>query len=39
MNLVKNTTMATLRLGDTAPNFIADSSMGAINLYDYLGDG
>jgi len=31
--------MATLRLGDTAPNFTADSSMGTINLYDYLGDG
>lgn len=31
--------MATLRLGDKAPNFTADSSMGVINLYDYLGDG
>ena len=31
--------MATIRLGDTAPNFTADSSMGTINLYDYLGDG
>ncbi|MFT6797140.1 MAG: alkyl hydroperoxide reductase subunit AhpC, partial [Maribacter sp.] len=31
--------MATLRLGDTAPNFTADSSMGTINLYEYLGDG
>ena len=31
--------MATLRLGDTAPNFTADSSVGTINLYDYLGDG
>ena len=31
--------MATLRLGDTAPDFTADSSMGTINLYDYLGDG
>jgi len=30
--------MATLRLGDKAPNFTADSSMGEINLYDYLGD-
>ncbi|WP_273277701.1 peroxiredoxin [Maribacter polysiphoniae] len=30
--------MATLRLGDTAPNFTADSSIGTINLYDYLGD-
>ena len=31
--------MATLRLGDTAPNFTADSSIGTFNLYDYLGDG
>lgn len=31
--------MATLRLGDTAPDFTADSSVGTINLYDYLGDG
>jgi len=31
--------MATIRLGDTAPNFTADSSLGMINLYDYLGDG
>lgn len=30
--------MATLRLGDTAPNFTAESSMGTINLYDYLGN-
>ena len=30
--------MATLRLGDKAPNFTADSSIGEINLYDYLGD-
>jgi len=30
--------MATIRLGDTAPNFTANSSMGSINLYDYLGD-
>ena len=30
--------MATLRLGDIAPNFTADSSMGTINLYDYLGE-
>ena len=39
MNLKQHTIMATLRLGDTAPNFTADSSMGTINLYDYLGDG
>ncbi len=30
--------MATLRLGDTAPDFTADSSIGTINLYEYLGD-
>lgn len=31
--------MATIRLGDTAPNFTAQSTEGEINLYDYLGDG
>ncbi len=31
--------MATIRLGDKAPDFTANSSMGTINLYDYLGDG
>ncbi|AYN68770.1 peroxiredoxin [Euzebyella marina] len=31
--------MATIRLGDKAPDFTADSSMGTINFYDYLGDG
>ncbi len=31
--------MATIRLGDQAPDFTADSSLGTINLYDYLGDG
>lgn len=30
--------MATLRLGDTAPDFTADSSEGTFNFYDYLGD-
>ena len=30
--------MATIRLGDKAPDFTADSSVGMINLYDYLGD-
>lgn len=30
--------MSTIRLGDKAPNFTADSSMGIINLYDYLGE-
>ncbi|TSJ39183.1 peroxiredoxin [Mucilaginibacter corticis] len=28
-----------LRLGDKAPNFTAQTSLGEINLYDYLGDG
>ncbi|GGF29290.1 peroxiredoxin [Echinicola rosea] len=28
-----------LRLGDTAPDFTAESTAGKINLYDYLGDG
>lgn len=37
MNL-KHAKMATLRLGDIAPDFTADSSMGTINLYDYLGE-
>lgn len=27
-----------LRLGDTAPDFTADSSVGIINFYDFLGD-
>jgi len=30
--------MTTLRLGDTAPDFEQDSSLGRIRLYDYLGD-
>ena len=30
--------MATLRLGDTAPNFTAESTYGTLNFYDYLGD-
>lgn len=30
--------MATIRLGDLAPDFTADSSFGTINLYEYLGD-
>jgi len=28
----------TLRLGDTAPNFVQESSEGTINFYDFLGD-
>ncbi|RKN79968.1 peroxiredoxin [Ulvibacterium marinum] len=30
--------MATIRLGDTAPNFTAETSQGTLNFYDYLGD-
>ena len=30
--------MSTIKLGDTAPNFDAETSEGKINLYDYLGD-
>jgi len=30
--------MSTLRLGDTAPDFEQDSSIGRLRLYDYLGD-
>jgi len=30
--------MTTLRLGDTAPDFEQDSSIGRIRLYEYLGD-
>ncbi|NAS11211.1 peroxiredoxin [Poritiphilus flavus] len=31
--------MATIRLGDMAPDFTADSSEGQFNFYEYLGDG
>ena len=31
--------MSTLRLGDTAPNFTAETSQGPLNFYDYLGGG
>jgi alkyl hydroperoxide reductase subunit AhpC len=31
--------MATIRLGDTAPDFTAETSMGTLNFYDYLGNG
>lgn len=27
-----------IKLGDTAPNFTSESSLGTINFYDYLGD-
>ncbi len=30
--------MAALRLGDTAPDFTAETSQGTLNFYDYLGD-
>jgi alkyl hydroperoxide reductase subunit AhpC len=30
--------MATLRLGDLAPNFDAETTKGSLNFYDYLGD-
>ncbi len=29
----------TIRLGDTAPDFTAETTEGTINFYDYLGDG
>lgn len=31
--------MATLRLGDTAPDFTTVTSEGTLNFYEYLGDG
>lgn len=31
--------MATIRLGDTAPNFSAETTEGVIDFYEYLGDG
>lgn len=31
--------MATIRLGDIAPNFVASSSEGEINFHEWLGDG
>lgn len=31
--------MATLRLGDIAPDFTAETSQGTLNFYDYLGEG
>ncbi len=31
--------MATIRLGDEAPNFDAETSEGKINFHEYLGDG
>ena len=29
----------TLRLGDTAPNFTAETTKGSIDFYDWKGDG
>ena len=31
--------MATIRLGDTAPNFKAQTSEGEIDFYEFLGNG
>jgi len=31
--------MATLRLGDTAPNFKAETTQGTLDFYEFLGDG
>ena len=31
--------MATIRLGDEAPNFTAMSTEGSINFHDWLGEG
>jgi peroxiredoxin len=31
--------MSTLRLGDEAPNFTAQTTKGEINFHQYLGDG
>ncbi len=31
--------MASIRLGDIAPDFTAETSQGELNFYDYLGDG
>lgn len=31
--------MATIRLGDIAPDFTAETSQGTLNFYDYLDDG
>lgn len=34
----KNNKNMSIKLGDTAPNFTSESSLGTINFYDYLGD-
>jgi alkyl hydroperoxide reductase subunit AhpC len=38
INNLKIQDMATIRLGDAAPDFTAETSQGTINFYDYLGD-
>jgi alkyl hydroperoxide reductase subunit AhpC len=38
-NPLKNINIMSLRLGDKAPDFTAKTSLGEINLYEYLGDG
>jgi alkyl hydroperoxide reductase subunit AhpC len=38
-NDITGETNMSLQLGDTAPDFTADTTEGEINLYDYLGDG
>jgi thioredoxin-dependent peroxiredoxin len=35
---LSKTSVMSLRLGDTAPNFTADSSIGTLDLYEYLGN-
>src|SRR5262245_1995526 len=34
----RGTIMATIRLGDDAPNFTAETTEGTVDFYDYLGD-
>jgi alkyl hydroperoxide reductase subunit AhpC len=38
-NFIKPNKMSTIRLGDVAPNFIAKTTEGEIDFYDFLGDG
>ena len=39
LNINIKTTFMGLRLGDTAPDFTAQTTAGEINLYEYLGNG
>ena len=39
IQIFKRTIMASLRLGDIAPDFTAETSQGTLNFYDYLNDG